>query len=565
MKKIFLLSASLSLCLTMNSCNKPEVKYYTVSFNTNFGSFVETQTIKEGDKAVEPDKPTKENLQFYKWYKDSSFNDEPYDFNSPVTSNLVLYARYAHVASFYNYDESLYKQDLVPEGDKVIKPTDPYRDYYDFADWYKEKTYTHKYNFNDIPTTDLSLYSKFTPKTYKINYHDMKEGDTNPNPKGYTYGTGIESFKDATRTNYQFRGWFLDESRTIPITSISSEEHKDIDVYPLFDDTFKITYVNFPEDIDNPNPTTYTINDKVTFDENILDDYSGFTFNNYLDENKNPITSIEVGSSGDRTITLDYDASEVNVHFDADGGILDSSVFDNIYLDYCIDGKDPVKVSNIAQEGEEKDFYNPNSANGLDRDEYSFGGWYLDKEYTKPLEEDDNSPNVIETGSTIYAKWDEKIVYPNADVTIVKKSETSVRDSCSSSEKGKEVSFHSIAQVPFYIKKIYIKAISLISPDDLESKYAGGYGRCGGKLKNQKGLDQEIFNHDLGLTTLILSGTYSAEIGNDNSSTPYYIDLTGSGSMVGSSLKIFFVSLSCYIDIDTLRQQLVATKHDVGT
>ncbi len=69
---------------------------YAVSFDTNGGSAVETQYVRNMDSAVEPEAPTKENHRFIAWYLEPEFVVE-YDFTQPVNKDLVLYAAWKEV------------------------------------------------------------------------------------------------------------------------------------------------------------------------------------------------------------------------------------------------------------------------------------------------------------------------------------------------------------------------------------------------------------------------------------------------------------------------------------
>ena len=66
---------------------------YTVTFETNGGSAVSAQTVLTGQKATEPEIPTREGYQFAGWYSDSGLTTS-YDFDSSVTGNVTLYAKW---------------------------------------------------------------------------------------------------------------------------------------------------------------------------------------------------------------------------------------------------------------------------------------------------------------------------------------------------------------------------------------------------------------------------------------------------------------------------------------
>lgn len=68
---------------------------YTVSFDTDGGSTVETQTVDTGDKATIPTStPTKKGYNFVGWYTDNTYTTE-FDFeNTIITDNTTIYAKF---------------------------------------------------------------------------------------------------------------------------------------------------------------------------------------------------------------------------------------------------------------------------------------------------------------------------------------------------------------------------------------------------------------------------------------------------------------------------------------
>ncbi len=68
----------------------PEVKEYTVTFNSEGGSSVKSQTVKENETASKPSDPTKEGYTFKGWYLDGA----EYNFSSKVTKNITLTAKW---------------------------------------------------------------------------------------------------------------------------------------------------------------------------------------------------------------------------------------------------------------------------------------------------------------------------------------------------------------------------------------------------------------------------------------------------------------------------------------
>ena len=74
----------------------PEPVTYTVTFDLGDGTIYTEQTVEEGDTATKPQDPSKEGYTFEGWYLDEDCTI-PYDFNTPVTGDITLYAKWTKV------------------------------------------------------------------------------------------------------------------------------------------------------------------------------------------------------------------------------------------------------------------------------------------------------------------------------------------------------------------------------------------------------------------------------------------------------------------------------------
>ncbi len=70
------------------------VSNYTVTFETDGGSFIANATVAAGGMVTEPVDPTKSGFEFAGWYTDQALTTA-YDFATAVNANLVLYAKWA--------------------------------------------------------------------------------------------------------------------------------------------------------------------------------------------------------------------------------------------------------------------------------------------------------------------------------------------------------------------------------------------------------------------------------------------------------------------------------------
>ncbi len=76
-----------------NATEVIEEKEYTISFDTDGGSTVNSQRIKENSKVTKPSDPTKDKYKFLGWYLD----DELYSFDAKVTKDITLKAKWEYV------------------------------------------------------------------------------------------------------------------------------------------------------------------------------------------------------------------------------------------------------------------------------------------------------------------------------------------------------------------------------------------------------------------------------------------------------------------------------------
>lgn len=71
---------------------------YTVKFDTNGGSKLNSKTVKNNTAVTAPTAPTRDGYEFDGWYTDKDLT-ETYDFTAKVTKNITLYAGWTQVAT----------------------------------------------------------------------------------------------------------------------------------------------------------------------------------------------------------------------------------------------------------------------------------------------------------------------------------------------------------------------------------------------------------------------------------------------------------------------------------
>lgn len=143
-----------------------EIKH-TVTFMDGDVTLTELSVeVKDGEKVAVPEEIKKEMFTFVGWFTDSAFTTA-YDFESAVTADLVLYAKWEEASiQEKNYTVSFENVELealqVKEGEALPKPNDPEKEGFIFEGWFTDSACTVAYNFESAITADLVLYAKWT-------------------------------------------------------------------------------------------------------------------------------------------------------------------------------------------------------------------------------------------------------------------------------------------------------------------------------------------------------------------------------------------------------------------
>lgn len=138
---------------------------YTVTFDSNGGSKIENQNVAEGKIATKPEDPTREGYTFKGWYSDEKLTTA-YDFTTPVTSDITLYAGWEKIVKYYTVTfnsngGSEVEEQTVQEGETATKPEDPTKEGCTFAGWYSDEELTAAYDFTTPVNGNMTLYAKW--------------------------------------------------------------------------------------------------------------------------------------------------------------------------------------------------------------------------------------------------------------------------------------------------------------------------------------------------------------------------------------------------------------------
>ena len=147
---------------------KPEVLEYTVTFNSNGGSEVATQTVKNGKTVSNPENPTKIGFLFDGWYSDSELKNL-FDFATPITGNIALYAKWQekvtevleYTVTFNSNGGSEVATQTVKNGKTVSKPENPTKTDFLFDGWFSDSELKNLFDFATPITGNIALYAKW--------------------------------------------------------------------------------------------------------------------------------------------------------------------------------------------------------------------------------------------------------------------------------------------------------------------------------------------------------------------------------------------------------------------
>ena len=133
------------------------VAKYSVTFMHEDGTAISTVQVDEGDKVVKPENPVKKGYIFVGWYLSSEDNTE-FDFNTPIISDLTIYARFEVVNDVFGYNEGI-----------AIK-------------WHgvENETYTARYNKKgdqNIQTVDKELVRLTDEGVYRVDILGLAKGE----------------------------------------------------------------------------------------------------------------------------------------------------------------------------------------------------------------------------------------------------------------------------------------------------------------------------------------------------------------------------------------------------
>lgn len=214
---------------------------YTVTFNTNGGTIIQSVEVQEDDKLTNIDIPTKEGFVFSCWH----YNSQEFDLNNrKVTSSLTLDAIWIPNSYIVTLDSnggvcsSTTKQVLYNKSFNLGVAT---KEHYDFLGWeYNGNLITNDLGVGlsnwSIISNNITVVAKFKISTYSVSLQFMVNNEIVENVgqlQGsgvFNYGTG-QTITAIVYPGYDWIGWFEGENK---IADSSSFNYVIVDEDKLF-------------------------------------------------------------------------------------------------------------------------------------------------------------------------------------------------------------------------------------------------------------------------------------------------------------------------------------------
>ena len=351
---------------------------YKVTFEVNgHGDGIVAQTVDSGDKASVPSAPSEEGYTFAGWYTDPDCT-EKYDFDSPVKSDITLYAKWTAVTYTVSFDTdgvgSAPSSQTVKHGGTVTKPSNPSAEGYTFNGWYTNNDCTERYDFDTKVTSDITIYAGWTHIAYTVTF-DTDDMCTDPAAQTVYHGDTATPPSLPSVEGYTFAGWCTDNDLTEPY-DFDQPVTKDITLYADWDiNTYTVT---FDANGHGTAPAAQTVDYGWMIDPPEIPTAVGYTFNGwYTDSDCTEEYNFDLSVTSDFTLYAGWTLNTYTVTFNANG-----------------QGTAP--AAQTISHGSKVNKPADPSGTG-----YTFGGWYTDSACKNSYDFD----SAVTSDITLYAKW----------------------------------------------------------------------------------------------------------------------------------------------------------------
>ena len=205
---------------------------YTVKFDSKGGTSVTEQKVASGAKATTPTAPTRKGYTFKGWYKDNNYKEE-FKFDTPVTQNLTLYAKWEANKYTIKFDSNggtgtMEPQQFTYDQEGKLNNNSFTREGYTFAGWSETTNGTVKY-VNGAKVTNLAesgnkiLYAVWTQNRKYTIIFNANNGTNTTTQQVIDYDKGVtlnkNTFKEEFTVTYNHNNTTDNKTEKVTVSS----------------------------------------------------------------------------------------------------------------------------------------------------------------------------------------------------------------------------------------------------------------------------------------------------------------------------------------------------------
>ena len=184
-----------------------EINQYTIAFDTNGGSEIDSITQDYGTEITVPDNPTRKGYTFKGWDKEIP--------ETMPAENITVKAQWEinqYTITFDTNGGSEIAPITQDYGTEITAPDNPTRTGYTFKGWDKELPKT-------MPAENITVKAQWEINQYTITFDT--NGGSEIAPITQDYGTKITAPDNPTRKGYTFKGWDKEIPETMPAENLT--------------------------------------------------------------------------------------------------------------------------------------------------------------------------------------------------------------------------------------------------------------------------------------------------------------------------------------------------------
>ncbi|MDO4493930.1 MAG: leucine-rich repeat protein [Clostridia bacterium] len=249
-----------------------EIVDYTINYVLNGGENNEANPTDYtvGTETIWLQNPTRLGYKFLGWYTNAKFQTKVTSIAKGNVGNRTLYARWQAVPYTVRYmlnGGAQHKSNTATYTVAGRALYNPARKGFNFTGWYADEALTERWaNIPAGTTGTITLYAGWEVAHYSLNYANMRDTDTNPNPASYTMFDETIWLQTPSRTGFRFLGWYADARFYTKVTNIAKGSVNNRTLYARWQAVpYPVSYVLNGGVQHKSNASTYTIDGRALY------------------------------------------------------------------------------------------------------------------------------------------------------------------------------------------------------------------------------------------------------------------------------------------------------------